>query len=95
MVEDKLKRLLSGLDTMLGTDSTLQYDRGYDAVFNDAEQAEFIKDVVRTRFRGGCSGNVREPAMRQKISPAISKRITVPFFVARGNGSGKTCVAAP
>ena len=63
MVEDKLKRLLSGLDTMLGTDSTLQYDRGYDAVFNDAEQAEFIKDVVRTRFGGDALGDVREPAM--------------------------------
>ena len=63
MVEDKLQRLLSGLDTMLGTESTLQYDRGYDAVFNDAEQAEFIKDIVRTRFGEDALANVREPAM--------------------------------
>ena len=89
MVEDKLQRLLSGLDTMLGTESTLQYDRGYDAVFNDAEQAEFIKDVVRTRFGEEALANVREPAMTAEDFSGYLKAYNGAFLWLGATAPGK------
>ena len=63
LVQKKLKSILSGLDTMLGTESTLDYDMGYDPVFVHADQADFVKNVVRTRFGEEALGKVTEPAM--------------------------------
>ena len=76
-------------DTMLGTESTLQYDRGYDAVFNDAEQAEFIKDVVRTRFGEDALANVREPAMTAEDFSGYLKAYNGAFLWLGATAPGK------
>ena len=63
LMETKLEGLLQGLDVMYGTQSELQYERGYGAVFNQPDQADLVRRVVTGRFGAGALAAVSEPAM--------------------------------
>ena len=62
-VEMHLKQILKGIDAAFGTTSRLQYDRGYDAVFNSTAQAALAAAVVTERFGHIALADVPEPAM--------------------------------
>lgn len=62
-IEAQLGRLLAGIDAIFGTTSTLNYNRGYGAVVNDADQAALAASVVRQHFGDAALVELAEPAM--------------------------------
>lgn len=62
-VETKLGKLLQGLDLAYGTESTLEYERGYAAVTNTPEQAAFVADTIKACFGADALAAAEEPAM--------------------------------
>ena len=63
MVEAQLGNMLRGLDTMYGTASELHYERGYAAVVNSPQQADFVASVAADCFGRDALADVQEPAM--------------------------------
>jgi amidohydrolase len=62
-IENQLSRLLQGIDTIFGTNSTLQYNRGYSSLINDAAQTELAAAVIKERFGNDGLEIIEEPAM--------------------------------
>lgn len=62
-IESQLGRLLKGIDEAFGTESKLEYERGYAAVVNSTAQAALASAVVSERFGSTALADVPEPAM--------------------------------
>lgn len=62
-IEEKLLALLAGIDAMYGTQSSLDFVRGYGSVTNSPAQAAFAASVVTDRFGEAALANIEEPAM--------------------------------
>lgn len=62
-IEGNLRHILDGIDAMFDTKSSLSYQRGYGAVRNTPDAADFMKKIVMERFGKDALADVTEPAM--------------------------------
>ena len=89
LMETKLEGLLQGLDVMYGTQSELQYERGYGAVFNQPDQADLVRRVVTDRFGAGALAAVNEPAMTAEDFSGYLKAYPGAFIWLGATAPGK------
>ena len=67
-IEEKLLALLAGIDAMYGTQSSLDFVRGYGSVTNSPAQAAFAASVVTDRLGEAALANIEEPAMDEIVA---------------------------
>lgn len=79
-VEANLAQFLKGLDTMYGTTSKLDYERGYAAVVNAPDQAELIASTARECFGDDAVPVIAEPAMTAEDYSGYLQKYNGGFF---------------
>lgn len=62
-IEAQLSKTLAGLDTMFGTVSTLDYQRGYSATINDEDSVSFMKAVAEKYIGSDAIMEMEHPSM--------------------------------